>query len=306
MSSNTYTTHRRQLYMLPTKAGYIFSLIVFLLFLASVKFSHQATFLLTFLLCGFGAISALHTQKNLNHISLTIKNSADIFLGENTKFVCEASHSTQSSRNNLWLVCGDHHHCFDLEADSVYKHIFALKPEERGIFNFPAITLTSHYPLGILFGWSKAFKTNLSCIVYPKPKNLLPKPNSISVEANEEVQHSSVMVKSQLNSGEISSLRPYRAGDRLRDIDWPSFAKSNQLISREYESKVDLKSVYTWQHVISLNLEDKLSQLTYWLIDAEKNQQDFQLIIPGYESDNSSGKEHLRQCLTKLALWGKT
>ena len=267
MSSNTYTTHRRQLYMLPTKAGYVFSFIVFLLFLASVKFSHQATFLLTFLLCGFAVISALYTQKNLNQINLTIKNSPAIFLGETTKFACETSHSTQAKRQNLWIVCADYHHCFDLEVNTVYKHVVPLKPTERGIFNFPAVTLTSHFPLGILFGWSKAFEANLSCIVYPEPKNLLPKPKALSVEVNEEFQNSSTSVKSQLNSGEISSLRPYRAGDRLRDIHWPSFAKSNQLVSKEYESKVDSKSVYTWQNVASLNLEDKLSQLTYWLLD---------------------------------------
>ena len=305
MQTDQYITQRRQLYMLPTKAGYIYSLVVFLLFLAAIKFSHQATFLLTFLLSGFALVSALHTQKNINHIHLQVKKSKAVFLGDQAQFICNISHRTEIDRKNLWLICADHQFNFDLNKNESLQHLIKLTPSERGRYSISPVTLTSHYPLGILFGWSKAFQSNATCIVYPKPKDLLALPSLEQAESDESsktiISHSNIIHR----QGDIASLKPYQVGDRLRDIHWPAFAKSKQLVSKEYEQNTEPKRIFSWQQVSSLPTEDKLSQLTYWLVNAEKNQLDYQLIIPGYKSELANGSEHLHQCLSKLALWEK-
>lgn len=301
--TNSYTTNRRQLYILPTKAGWIFTLLVFLLFLASVKFSHQATFLLTFLLCGFGIISSFHTQKNINQITISLKDAPATFCGSATNFICRLNNPSDTTRHNVWILCGNKNYCLNLEPNSTTKQNIHLIAKQRGIFSLPAINITSHYPLGILFGWSRAFKSDVSCIVYPEPKDLLSAPDKTLIQT-EDGQAELFSSNLQQQSGEqISSLKPYQTGDRLRDIHWPSLAKSNQLVSKEYDTNNELKQVFSWQQVNSLSVEDKLSQLTFWLLQAEKNQNSYQLSIPGYESNHAQGDAHLQQCLEKLALW---
>ncbi len=300
--ANTYITHRRQLYMLPTKAGWMFSLIVFLLFLASVKFSHQATFLLTFLMCGFGLISSLHTQKNINNIRLEIKSAIAVYMHENAQFICNVTNPSNTKRHNIWIVCGDFHKCIDIEANTTQKVVITLKAQQRGLFKIPSISITSHFPIGILFGWSRAFQADASCIVYPQPKDILNEPESSFIQSDEGEPNTT---HNGLHAGgeQIASLKAYQQGDRLRDIHWPSLAKSKQLVSKEYESNAEYKLVFNWHHVSSLTIENKLSQLAFWLLSAEKQHIDYQLSIPGHETIYSHGDNHLRQCLESIALW---
>ena len=303
--ANSYTTNRRQLYILPTKAGWVFAFLVLTLFLASIKFSHQATFLLTFLLCGFGIISSFHTQKNINGITISLKDSIAIFANEKTEFICRLNNSTDTKRHNIWLLCKDQHYCVDIEPNNTIKQSIQLKAKQRGVFQIPPVNITSHFPLGILFGWSRKFQSSAKCMVYPAPKDLLPVPDTTLIQS-ESGQEQVVTTNSlQQNGEQISSLKPYQIGDRLRDIHWPSLAKSNQLISKEYDNNTEYKCIFSWQQVSSLNTEDKLSQLTYWLLDAEKNQTSYQLSIPGFDSLHDHGNQHLKQCLEKLALWDK-
>ena len=303
--ANSYTTNRRQLYILPTKAGWIFAILVFILFLASIKFSHQATFLLTFLLCGFGIISSLHTQKNINGITISLKDSPAIFANEKTEFICRLNNSTNIKRHNIWLLCGDQHYCVDIESNNTIKQNIQLEAKQRGIFEIPAVSITSHFPLGILFGWSRKFQSGAKCMVYPAPKDLLPLPDTTLIQYEEGQEQIITTNGIQKNGEQISSLKPYQIGDRLRDIHWPSLAKSNQLVSKEYDNNTEYKCIFSWQQVSSLNTEDKLSQLTYWLLDAEKKQTSYQLSIPGFESLHDHGDQHLKECLEKLALWDK-
>ncbi len=300
--AHTYTTNRRQLYMLPTKAGWIFSLMVLLLFLASVKFNHQATFLLTFLMCGFGMISSLHTQKNINQIRLELKNSPAVFLNENSQFICNVINTSNTKRQNIWVICAGFSKCIDVEANTTTKVLITLKAEQRGFFIIPPVSITSHFPIGILFGWSKAFQADVSGIIYPEPKDILKTPGSSFVQSDEG-EPDTTNREFNLVGEQISSLKTYQHGDRLRDIHWPSLAKSRQLISKDYESNTEYKLVFNWEQVSNLNLEDKLGQLTFWLISAEKLNIDYQLSIPGYKSTYAHGDNHLSKCLESLSLW---
>ena len=301
--ANSYTTHRRQLYILPTKAGWVFSLLVLLLFLASVKFSNQATFLLTFLLCGFGVISSFHTQKNINKLTLSVKDAPAIYCGEAAEFICRLQNPSDSKRFNVWLLCGEHSSSTDIEPNDTHKQSIKLKPRQRGVFKLPAINITSHYPLGILFGWSRAFNSDVTCLVYPEPKDLIAEPHSMLTESEDGQPELSAPTWHQQNGEQIASLKPYQIGDRLRDIHWPSLAKTNQLVSKEYDNNTEYKRIFAWHHVASLSTEDKLSQLTYWLLQAAKKRVSYQLTMPGFTSDHADSEAHLRQCLEQLATW---
>ena len=205
--------------------------------------------------------------------------------------------------DNVWLLCGEHSSSTDIESNSTNKQAIKLQSKNRGIFKLPAINITSHYPLGILFGWSRAFKSDATCLVYPEPKDLIAEPNSMLTESEDGQTELSSPTGQQYNGEHIASLKPYQVGDRLRDIHWPSLAKTNQLVSKEYDNNTEYKRVFAWHHVSSLPTEDKLSQLTHWLLEATKNRVPFQLAIPGFTSEHTDGDVHLQRCLEQLATW---
>ena len=55
-----------------------------------------------------------------------------------------------------------------------------------------------------------------------------------------------------------------------------------------------------------MNVEDKLSQLCYWLLEANKQATQYQLEMPNHVVEFNQGNTHLHECLTVLALWGNS
>lgn len=311
--TQSYTTQRRQLYMLPTKVGWMFSLMVFALFLASIKFSHQPTFLLTFLLSALAITSSLHTHKNINNLTMTLGNAAPCFVNERLSFPITLHNPLNNHRHSIWVMCGDFQECVDVPANESTTLTIQLTAKRRGEFTLPKVSLTTHYPIGILFSWSRAFQSTSKAIVYPKPLDLLSSPSMKDIESDESV--SSDINQTKRNSGEqISSLKNYQSGDRLRDIHWPAFAKTGKLVSKEYDQDTEQRLVFSWDDMGSLGLEEKLSQLSYWILKASEGREKvaYQLSIPNFESEYSASETHTNLCLEKLALfpslatWGES
>ena len=102
-------------------------------------------------------------------------------------------------------------------------------------------------------------------------------------------------------------MKAYQDGDRMRDIHWPSLAKTNKLVSIEYESLSNSSVNLSWFSLPShLGTEDKLSQLCFWVIEAEKSEQRYQLEMPNQTIEFDKGQTHFHECLRALALWGET
>ena len=298
-----YQTHRRQLYILPTKIGWALGFIIFALLIASIKYSHQGTFLLTFLLASIGQVTSLYTHKNLLKLTLSATPAKPVFAGETAEFSVSVKNLSDSKKHSIWLLCSNYSKHFSLNNQQSKSLAVKIPTTQRGDMPIPDIILSSHFPIGILFSWTKAFSSPANCIVYPEAKNLLKMPDLISNNDSEDENQKS---SEKIGSDEFSTLKTYQSGDRLRDIHWPSLAKNQQLVSKQFTDTTTKTCVFNWDQVSSLNIEDKLSQLSYWIHEAEKQQKKYQLSIPGFISTFDSGSAHEHQCLSVLANWSKT
>ena len=299
-----YQTNRRQLYILPTKVGWAFGCIIFALLIAAIKFSHQPTFLLTFLLASIGQITSLYTHKNLLKIKLTTQTVTPVFAGETAYFPLTISNPSNSQRHAIWLLCGDYKTCFSLAANES-KHIkIPVLAKQRGSLSAPSIILSSQFPIGILFSWTKAFSSDKVCLVYPKPKSLLNMPQ-FSHDTDDSMPDLPYNNAQQNSRGheEFSNLKPYQTGDRPRDIHWPALAKHQQLVSKVFTQANQDKQLFEWRQVQSLSTEDKLSQLTHWILQAEQQQLPYQVNIPNFRSEYQFGPSQQHTCLSELAQW---
>ena len=296
-----YIIGRRQLYILPTRIGWYFASILFALFAIAIKFDNQGAFMMLFLLVAVGIIAMHYTHNNVIGLKLVGTPAQSVFVGENAQFPIKFSNLNVRNRKAIWLICDGFKQVFDLEKNQEKQLVIDLPTVSRGYFNCPTVTLSSQFPLGIFFCWCKKFQNIQRCIVYPQPLDLVAFPDD---GENKTLTESRVSTKN--SNADFSGMKAYQPGDRPRDIHWPSLAKTHKLITVQHEDHSSSSFNLSWFSLPNhLSIEDKLSQLCFWLIDAEKKAARYQLEMPNHTIQFNNGTSHFYECLKVLALWGK-
>jgi len=296
-----FTIGRRELYILPTRVGWYYAMILLALFGIAIKFDNQAAFMMLFILIAVGMVAMVYTHNNVIGVTMNAQPSQSVFVGEPAVFPIVIKNSSRKLRRAVWLISGGFHRLTSLRSgDSELIHI-KLPTLQRGYRNCDPISLSSQYPIGVFFCWTKRFLSAQRCLVYPQPLNLIPFPDDGSNEGRQPA-NANVMMGAE----DYAGMKNYQAGDRLRDIHWPSLAKTNKLVSIQYENQSNSSVNLSWfslpQH---LNTEDRLSQLCYWVCDAEKSGARYQLEMPNHTIEFDNGRIHFHECLRVLALWGQ-
>jgi len=297
---NEFTIGRRELYILPTRHGWYYALILLALFGIAMKFNNQPAFMMLFILMAVGLVAMLYTHNNVINLALRSHKAKAVFLGENATFPITVTNASNKHRNAVWLVSGGFQQLVHLTADEQQIVDISLPTVQRGYLVCDAINLTSQFPIGLFFCWSKRYSSPEKCLVYPQPLDLVPYKDAAANLGKQE-QHQ--MVKP--GSEDYAGMKNYQAGDRLRDIHWPSLAKTNKLVSIQYETQSNSSQNISWFALPNkLSVEDKLSQLCFWLLEAEQQGLRYQLEMPNQTREYDSGAAHLHACLRVLALWG--
>lgn len=297
-----YQVGRRQLYILPTRIGWYYALILIALFGIAIKFDNQAAFMMLFILISVSLIAMVYTHNNVIGLSISTQASKHVFVGETATFPIHLHNNSNKSRYAVWLACGGFTQLSNLDAEEQVKIDLRLPSVQRGYLNCDPISLTSQFPIGVFFCWTKQFDSHQRCLVYPQPLDLVPLLTQDNQQGKQQNQPN-------ITSGaeDYSGMKPYQAGDRLRDIHWPSLAKTQKLVSIQHENQNSSSVNLSWfslpQH---LSTEDKLSQLCHWVIHAEQVNRRYQLEMPNHTIEYNMGLTHYHKCLSTLALWSET
>jgi uncharacterized protein (DUF58 family) len=137
----------------------------------------------------------------------------------------------------------------------------------------------------------------MSTIVYPKPEpgdGALPLHEQIGGEGNVQVK----------GDEEFQSLRSYRAGDTPRQIAWKALAREQGLVSKEFGRTASADLWLDFDRLSGLPVEQRLSRLTWWVLEAERLQLPYGLKLPGTSFRPAIGPAHRQVCLEALALHG--
>lgn len=296
-----FAISRRRLYILPTRIGWYFALILIALFAIAIKFNNQPAFMMLFLLTSAGLVAMLYTHNNVIGLKLSSKATAPAFVGQQVVFPIIISNPSKLERRGLWLLCDSFQSDFRIDQNQQHHCDIKLSANERGYFTCPEIFLSSQFPVGLFFCWSKRFQPEQACLVYPQPISFHDLPPSRDGEGHHQTQHSS---RSQ--GQDYSGMKPYQPGDRLRDLHWPSLAKSNKAVTIEYQDHSGDAITLAWQDLPNtLSGEEKLSQLCYWVLQAEQDGLRYQLKLPNQNTKFDRGDTHMHDCLKRLALWDK-
>ncbi len=320
--TDSLTLTQRNVYILPTRAGWMLAMTLLVLLIASINYQLNLGYLLTFMLAGAAVVGMHVTHGNLRGLTMnlvasradstlatgqfglkeqaTFMSAGSIFAGAIANIEVRLSHTRKAKRPSIGLaLLGDAHAPHwawsDVPAQGTSVVNVAFKAERRGLQRVPTLQAETRYPLGTFRVWT-IWRPAAEVLVYPAPEiNAPPLPKGEPRTGAGGAAHAQ-------QSGEFDGVRAYRRGDPLKLVVWKKAAKSEELVSRDteqaqrYELWLDFAACALTEH------EARLCRLTAWVLAADKLGANYGLRLPNREIKPAHGEAHKRACLEALAL----
>jgi uncharacterized protein (DUF58 family) len=292
------TLARRRLYILPTRTGLGFGLLLLLMLVAGLNYANSLALFLTFLLTGFTLVTMHHCHRNLLGAQLVGANAPPTFAQRDGTLSLTFENSSTNARYQIAAAVGAAPTIpADVPANGFGRVDVPVPALKRGIVHIDRLHLVTTHPFGLFRAWTWVHAP-IEMLVYPRPHGLLPMPADFGNKSGE---------RSLTHAGadEWLGLRPFRDGDSPRQVDWKAYARDAPLLVKEYSAVGAEMRIFDLSHVGGLGLEAQLEQLSRWVVDAEANGDRYGLKLPGRFIKPGHGPEHRHQCLTALALVGQ-
>lgn len=294
--SNIVTLTQRRIYILPTRQGLAFACILALMLLGDINYNLSLGYALTFLLATAAALTMLHAFRNLAQLEIRAGRNTPVFAGEQALFVFHFHNPATYARHQLALHDAEQHRVvFDLPPAQNSTVQLAVPATRRGWLHCGKLTLYTEFPLGLFHAWSY-LHFDAQCLVYPMPSRPHPLPeNSLQTRPGKP-----------FGSGDddFAGLRNYVAGDALPRIAWKSLARGHELQVKQFSAMQSADLWLDWFALPAAGIEQKLSMLTRWVLDAEAAHLRYGLRLPHTELAAGSGTQQMETCLLALALYG--
>lgn len=286
-----------KLYILPTRAGWGFVLLLVLLLLLSINFQNNLTFALTFLLSALMIIAILYTYSNLAGVQVACVSAHPCFTGESAGFTLQLSTANSREHQQIQLSWPEAMPvAADLLDSSQIQVELALPTKHRGWRVAPKICLETVFPLGLFRCWCYQ-SVEGRALVYPAPEmgGILP--------ATAGADGQGAMAE-QSGSDDFSGLQRFEAGMSPHHIAWKVFARGQGLHAKRYASRQDLNIWLDYDSWPEADPEVRLSRLCYWALKLSREDRPFGLRLPGKVLAPARGEAHRQQVLKSLALFG--
>lgn len=297
LSGNDIRIGHRQLFMLPTRMGFVFTLLLFTLLMAAINYENGLSYALTFILAALAQVSMLYTHRNLLGIRFLAGSAAPVFAGQVARFQITVRNDTAKPRYQVQLTCnGEVFDTIDLGAHAQQRVVLEWPATERGMLTMPDIKAQTRFPVGLLYTWSTRIQLEQQCLVYPHPAppGGLPVPSS----GDDHLSHGE-----NEHGEDFVGLREYRKGDSLKQIHWKALARGQGMQTKQYGGGSGEDLWLDWDLLPGLDTEQRLQQLCRWVLDAEETDRNYGLRLPGLELQPDAGPEHEYRCLQALALF---
>ncbi len=262
--------------------------------------NNAAAYLLLFTLAGVVLISIPHTMRNLCGLKVMAESPKPTFAGKEVSLPVEIINRSGAPRQGLTLSVpgsgGNPERLDNLAPGKAARVMLRFPARFRGEHEIASLRLATVYPLGFMRA-RKQVAARQRYLVYPKPAG---DPRLPADRAR------SVPVRGRPETGEgddFAGVRAYVPGESQRHIDWKAVARGQALMTKQYAAEPGGLLYLDFPSVRSGDLEDRLSQLALWIIEAERVRRPYGLRVPGAEIAPSFGEAHFHRCLRALALF---
>ena len=293
---------RRRIYILPTTYGYVFTSMLFVMFLWAINYNNNMGFILTFLLSAVALNTMWRSHNTLLNLWVRLDGAAPVFAGQDACFGFRLVNPAARPRYGVGLSLESPpypYHYIDVPANGEAAVTLLLPATQRGLFPAGRLRIFTTVPLGLFQAWSW-LEFEQVCLVYPRPEGRAPLPLQAAAAAAGDGSD-----EHNTGSEDYAGLRNYVAGDSPRRVAWRASARSNDLLVKRFTDQTRAELWLDWRLLAPQATEARLSQLCQWVLKAEADGYDYGLRLPGgVEYPPARGEGHRRRCLEALALHG--
>jgi uncharacterized protein (DUF58 family) len=299
--TDTWQLGQRNIYILPTRAGFTFAATLLVMLLASINYQLNLGYALTFLLAGAGLVSMHVTHGNLRGLTLHLRPVAPVFVGEAALLEVVLSNPGRP-RHGLALRFedrGTHGEALgwcDAAAQTQSAVLLSLTAARRGRQAVPTLVIETSFPFGLFRAWT-VWRPAARLLAWPRPEDPAPAlPAAVAAAGDLRLLRRGA-------GGELDGVRPWRRGDSMRQVAWKKVARSGELVSRETATTPQRELWLSWDDTQGADVERRLSRLAAWTLRAEREGLDCGLRLPGLEVAAGLGESHRRAMLDALGQW---
>ena len=300
-AADTTALTKRNIYILPTRAGVAFAVTLLVMLLAAINYQLNLGFVLTFLLAGAGVVSMHMTHATLRGLTLHLRPPAAAFAGEATLLEVVLTNPGRT-RHGLGLRAldgsppGKTTVWCDVPAQGQETARLSFVPPHRGWHPLPTLVIETVFPFGLFRAWT-AWRPAARVLAWPQPEVPAPALPAGAGVAGEEA------APRRGQGGELDGVRPWRRGDSMRQVAWKKVARSGELVSRETSAAVQRELWLAWADTPAADIEARLSRLAAWVLQCEREGLACGITLPGQELAPGLGEAHRRAALGLLAQW---
>ena len=306
--SDIHEMGQRNIYIVPSRAGLFFCLVLMVLLLASINDQLSLGYMLTFLLAGSGLASMQTTHGNLRGLNLDLRAPTPVFAGDDVQLEVRL-HNPGRARFGIGIhVLGgraDEIAWTDVPAQGHALLALRYPAAARGLQPIPTLQIVTRFPLGLFRAWS-LWRPAARVWVYPRPEvPAAPFP----IQAADEGDESTAAMPAGLaqQGQDFEGVRLYRRGDTLRQVVWKKAALSLDQGTPPWvrETQAPASQTLWFDARATADLADdeaRLSRLAAWVLAAERLQQPYGLRLGGASWEPGLGAAQQQLCLEQLAL----
>ena len=291
---------QRRVFILPTRLGVLFALLLLMMLLGAINYTLSLGFVLTFLLVALAFNAMFYTFRNLARLSVSAARTEPVFAGEPAQFTLQLTNTSPYARFAIGLSRERRGANADAYADIAAGAATLLRTrvptQRRGAMRPGRLTLYTEFPLGLYHAWSYV-NPDVTCIVYPRPA-----PAALPLPSTEAVRGSGTSHGS--GHDDFAGLRAYHPGDPPRHVAWKAAARGQGLFTKQFSGEAAQEMWLSWDDLPPrMGVEEKLSCLTRWVLDAHAQSLSYGLRLPGVELAMGNGETQRSLCLETLALF---
>lgn len=290
------TLDRKKVFILPTREGMYFALLLGFMLVAAINYQNSLMFAFAFLLASLFMVGMLHTYRNLAGLTLQGGATRHAFVGEDAAF--EVVVGRRGPRRFEAIEMGwdrDLLQMANLLDAQEYRLRLFVPATQRGRLDPGRLLVETRYPLGLFRAWSWV-DLDVTTLVFPRPIADGYVPDGTNSQGEGELV-------SRDGADDFYGFREYSPGDPLKHVAWKAFARSDELLLKQFVAQVDRRIWLDWDHHPGVDVESRLSRLCHWAIVLGRGQDEFGLRLPGKRIEPGRGEAHTLRVLTELALF---
>lgn len=302
---------RRNIFIFPSQFGFAYLFFVLLLFILGTNYQNNLIILLSYLLASVFITAMLQSFNNLSGLTISV-TSQKLRGFSGTSLPVPITLSTNKARMAYQLYFqfkrGQSDNVISQnDFSSTQNCLIPVMLEKRGLLSLPRLTLQSYYGFGLFRCWTSV-DLNISVLVYPKPE----RPAQINIEqflsANEETVSDDIsneMLTIKNGVDEFNELIPYQQGESLAKVAWKQVARGQGWYTKNYAHLIN--NTPNWLSLDALPkapIEQQLRWLSYLIVELQKRDQEFGLVLSKTTIAPDRGLAHCHLCLKEIALYG--